>query len=215
MPIVTEMAGVNMRLEAGAIRELHWHTSAEWAYVLKGSTQITTVTSEGQNYVAILETYGASLPDNLILSKPPPTTRKAQNFLLVGAITSNFSKVIPTQFLGGTIKTADSRSFKAAEQLAVAEVTVEPGAMRELHWHPTQPEWAFFIEGYAIMTLLGAQSNARTFDFQAGDVGYVPPSFGHYVENTGNTTLHFLEIYKSDRVQDISLMVGSDAAIAR
>ena len=40
-----------MRLEAGAVRELHWHSSAEWAYVLKGTMQITTVTPDGQNYV--------------------------------------------------------------------------------------------------------------------------------------------------------------------
>ena len=46
-----DLAGVNMRLEAGAIRELHWHTAAEWAYVLSGTMQVSTVTSEGQNYV--------------------------------------------------------------------------------------------------------------------------------------------------------------------
>ena len=28
------MAGVNMRLEAGALRELHWHKTAEWAYII-------------------------------------------------------------------------------------------------------------------------------------------------------------------------------------
>ena len=33
----------------------------------------------------------------------------------------------------------------------------------------------------------------------------MPASFGHYVENTGNTTLHFLEIFNTNRFQDISL----------
>ena len=47
------------------------------------------------------------------------------------------------------------------------------------------------------MTLFGAQSNSRTFDFQAGDIGYVPTPYGHYVENTGNSTLRFLEIFNS------------------
>ena len=28
------------------------------------------------------------------------------------------------------------------------------------------------------MTIFGAASNARTFDYQAGDVGYVPAGFG-------------------------------------
>ena len=30
-------------------------------------------------------------------------------------------------------------------------------------------------------------------------------SLGHYVENTGNTTLRFLEIFNSDRFEDVSL----------
>lgn len=52
-------------------------------------------------------------------------------------------------------------------------------------------------EGQGRMTLFAAQSDARTFDYQAGDIGYVPASYGHYIENTGNTTLKFLEIFKT------------------
>jgi len=55
------------------------------------------------------------------------------------------------------------------------------------------------------MTIFASQSNAKTYDFQAGDIGYVPATFGHYVENTGNTTLRFLEIFKSDKFEDVSL----------
>ena len=36
-------------------------------------------------------------------------------------------------YTGGNVKVADSTIFKAAKSIAVAEVTVEPGAMRELH----------------------------------------------------------------------------------
>ena len=56
-----------------------------------------------------------------------------------------FSKVVPTQYTGGTAKIADSTVFNVSTQIAVAEVTVEPGAMRELHWHPTQNEWGFYL----------------------------------------------------------------------
>ncbi|KAL5637989.1 hypothetical protein ACGC1H_002301 [Rhizoctonia solani] len=52
MPIATAMAGVNMRLKAGAMRELHWHTTAEWAYVLAGSCRVTSVDQNGRNYIA-------------------------------------------------------------------------------------------------------------------------------------------------------------------
>ena len=46
---------------------------------------------------------------------------------------------------------------------------------------------------------------ARTFDYQAGDVGYVPFAMGHYVENTGDETLRFLEIFRSPYFADVSL----------
>ena len=55
------------------------------------------------------------------------------------------------------------------------------------------------------MGVYGANGNAGTFDYQAGDVGYVPRPFGHYVANTGSTTLRFLGVFRSDRVAEASL----------
>jgi oxalate decarboxylase len=46
------IAGVNMRLTAGGLRELHWHIFAEWAYVTYGSCRITVPDPIGQAYVA-------------------------------------------------------------------------------------------------------------------------------------------------------------------
>jgi oxalate decarboxylase/phosphoglucose isomerase-like protein (cupin superfamily) len=55
-------------------------------------------------------------------------------------------------------------------------------------------------------SLLFQQSAARTFDFSAGDTAVFPDNAGHYVQNTSpNETLQWIEIYKSDRVVDISL----------
>jgi oxalate decarboxylase len=55
------------------------------------------------------------------------------------------------------------------------------------------------------MTVFSPGGHARTFDFQAGDVGYVPKLMPHYVENTGTTPLRFLETFRSDRFEDVSL----------
>jgi oxalate decarboxylase len=41
-------------------------------------------------------------------------------------------------------------------------------------------------------------------DFQEGDVGYVQKTLLHYIENTGNTDLVFLEMFKADRFQEFS-----------
>ena len=56
-----------------------------------------------------------------------------------------FSKYPATQYSGGTAKIADSTVFNVSTQVAVAEVSVYPGATRELHWHPTQNEWGLFL----------------------------------------------------------------------
>ncbi len=77
--------------------------------------------------------------------------------------------------------------------------------MRELHWHPNADEWQYYISGQARMGVFAAEGNARTFDYTAGDVGFVPFAMGHYVENTGSTTLRFLEVFKSSYYADISL----------
>lgn len=50
-----QIAGVNMRLDEGVIRELHWHKEAEWAYVLSGKVRITTLDLEGANFIDDLE----------------------------------------------------------------------------------------------------------------------------------------------------------------
>jgi oxalate decarboxylase len=53
LPVSKSMAGVNMRLTAGgAGRELHWHTSAEWAIMLYGTARITAIDADGKSFVA-------------------------------------------------------------------------------------------------------------------------------------------------------------------
>ena len=103
------------------------------------------------------------------------------------------------------MRITDTSVFPASKTIAAALVEVEPGGMREMHWHPNTDEWQYYIEGQARMGVFAASGQARTFDFQAGDVGYVPFAMGHYIENTGNTPLRFLEIFKSGYYADVSL----------
>jgi oxalate decarboxylase len=59
-------------------------------------------------------------------------------------------------------------------------------------------------EGNATFQVKGEDDNvrhrsaARTFDYRAGEVGFVPMSMSHFIENIGNV-LHFLELFKSPR----------------
>jgi oxalate decarboxylase len=109
------------------------------------------------------------------------------------------------QTQGGFVQIADSRNFNVSKTVAAAMVTVKPGCMRELHWHPNADEWQYYIKGEARMTVFNTGPQAQTADFRAGDIGYVKKSFGHYVQNMGSTDLVFLEIFKTDRYAEVSL----------
>ena len=116
------------------------------------------------------------------------------------------SSMAPTrQSPGGSVHVVDSRNFNASKTVAAALVTVKPGAMRELHWHPNADEWQYYLKGKARMTVFDTGPKAETADFNAGDVGYVKKSLGHYVQNMGNTDMVFLEIFKADHYAEVSL----------
>lgn len=118
----------------------------------------------------------------------------------------SLSAMEPTfQRSSGEVRIVDTRNFPVSNTIAAAHVRVKPGGMRELHWHQNADEWSYFIEGKARMTLFFNGAKARTADFFPGDIGLVPKTLGHYVENTGDTDLVFLEMFKASRFEDLSL----------
>ncbi len=106
---------------------------------------------------------------------------------------------------GGEVRVVDSHNFPASKSIAAGLVTIKPGGIREMHWHPNASEWQYYIAGSGRMTVFMPPGKARTMDFKANDVGYVPAVAGHYIENTGKTDLVFLELFKASTFQDFSL----------
>ena len=75
-----------------------------------------------------------------------------------------------------------------------------------MHWHPNADEWSYFIRGHARVTVFASTNTARTFNYVAGDVGIVPKSMGHYVENMSDTEeVEMLEIFRAPKFEDFSL----------
>jgi oxalate decarboxylase len=115
------------------------------------------------------------------------------------------STLAPTKVTaGGEVRIVDSSNWPVTG-ISAAIVTLKPGGLRELHWHPNEDEWQYYVEGKGRMTVFAAGGRARTMDFQAGDVGYIDKSVPHYIENTGDTDLTFLELFPTAHYEDISL----------
>ena len=105
----------------------------------------------------------------------------------------------------GTVRITDTKNSPVSKTIAAALVTVRPGCVREMHWHPNADEWQYYIKGKGRMTVFNTGPNAMTMDFNAGDIGYVKKNLGHYVENTGDTDLQFIGVFRAPRYEEISL----------
>ncbi|MEV1332524.1 oxalate decarboxylase family bicupin [Micromonospora costi] len=273
LPIATELSGVDMALEPGAYRELHWHKQSEWAYVLRGSCRISAVDQEGRNFLddvragdlwffpkgvphhiqaldegvefllvfddgafsengtflmsdwfahtpreVLAKNFGWApelldrLPERekyIFAGQVPPALDRDRVVSPTGDVPSTFSHRMlaqePMRFPGGTVRIADVSTFAASTTICAALVEVEPGGLREMHWHPNDDEWQYYISGQGRMGVFASTGVARTFDFRAGDVGYVPFAYGHYIENLGSEPLVYLEMFRKPRFADISL----------
>lgn len=114
------------------------------------------------------------------------------------------SKQAPNTFDGGATKVIDTRQFPETS-LSALIIDLEPGALREVHWHPDADELQYYIKGEARMTVFDATANARTFNYRAGDVGFVPRTLAHYIENIGTEPMQVINVFNSRRYTDVSL----------
>ncbi len=147
--------------------------------------------------------FPADLPKSLAEDKAAVGGQKVQSSI---QYTFKMEAMAPTKRTsGGEVRVVDSHNFPAARNIAAALNIIKPGGLRELHWHPNASEWQFYLAGKARMTVFMPVGSARTVDFNANDVGFVPANAGHYFENTGDTDLVTLELFKASEFQDFSL----------
>jgi oxalate decarboxylase len=106
---------------------------------------------------------------------------------------------------GGREWIVSAREFPISKTITGVIMELEPGALRELHWHPHANEWLYVIEGNVRIPLFGSHGRARTETFEPGDAGYIPQGFGHAIENVGKTRARLIIAFDSGEYQEISL----------
>jgi oxalate decarboxylase len=273
-PISQGIAGVSMRLEAGSMRELHWHANAaEWAYVVTGNCRATVFAPDGTSEAAdfgpgdvwyfprghghsiqglgpgachfilvfdngsfsefatfsfsdwLAHTPREVLAKNLELTASelpqlpseevyfargpvPPALDKPASAPAKGAPLGHryaLEAQAPRTFRGGELRLATVAEFPISTTMAGGTMLLEPGGLRELHWHPNADEWQYLLEGRMRMTVFASKGRAETVELAAGDVGYVPQGNGHYLENVGPGRCRILLVFNSGTYQDIDL----------
>ncbi|WP_378948950.1 cupin domain-containing protein [Mesorhizobium sp. ANAO-SY3R2] len=93
---------------------------------------------------------------------------------------------------GGREWRVDSGRFPISKTITGVVLDLEPGALRELHWHPNADEWQYVIDGQINVTLFGSHGRFRAETLDKGDVGYIPQGYGHSIENVGDTPARIL-----------------------
>ncbi|ODU00544.1 MAG: oxalate decarboxylase [Planctomycetes bacterium SCN 63-9] len=275
LPISKGIAGVSMKLEPGAMRELHWHaTAAEWAFVVEGRVRTTVIDPDGaaetndfapgdvwyfpRGHGHVLECLGDTpthfilIFDNGYFSEfgtfsisdwfgHAPKALLAKNFGLPESAFDGFPReevyfargarppekaAAPLQgwkapalthkyellkrpphrtFAGGREWRVDSTSFPISKTVTGVILDLDPGGLRELHWHPTADEWQYVLDGDISVTMFGSHGRFRTETLSSGDVGYIPQGYGHSIENIGNKPCRVLIGFNTGEYATIDL----------
>ncbi len=106
---------------------------------------------------------------------------------------------------GSTLKLVTANEFPASFDMSGAVIHLEPGAMRQLHWHPNADEWQYVLKGEMVLGVFASEGKASISRLAAGDVGYVPKGYGHALRNDSDQPLDVLVVFNSGDYQSIDL----------
>ncbi|HEX4614030.1 MAG TPA: cupin domain-containing protein [Urbifossiella sp.] len=284
LPISKGIAGVSMRLEPGAMRELHWHANAaEWAYVVEGRCRTTVIGPAGDaetndfepgdiwyfprghghsiqclgdqpcHFILIFDngyfsefgtfsvtdwighvppalleknlgmpaaTFAAFPKDEVYFARGPvppaapaplhqgraPNSPNTHKFRMLAEPPHSIHR-------GGREWRVGQDKFPISKTVTGVILELEPGGLRELHWHPNADEWQYVIAGSAVeVTMFGSHGRFRTETLNAGDVGYIPQGYGHSIENKGATVAKLVIAFNTGHYEaiDLSLWLASN-----
>src|SRR5437588_4494795 len=124
-----------------------------------------------------------NVPDPLLSGKELPTFKFA--------LERSKAKLIGKS----TAREATVEEFPISKGIAGVSMGLEPGAMRELHWHATAAEWAYVDKGRVRTTVIDPQGHSETNAFEPGDICYIPRGHAHMLECLVDTPCHFILIF--------------------
>lgn len=104
-----------------------------------------------------------------------------------------------------TIQLATARELQASFNMAGGLIHLEPGDMRQLHWHPNADEWQYLLRGEMELSVFASEGKASMSRLVSGDVGYVPKGYGHALLNSSSKPVDILVVFNEGDYQSIDL----------
>jgi oxalate decarboxylase len=111
---------------------------------------------------------------------------------------------------GNTARESTVVELPIATGIAGVSMRLEPGGMRELHWHATAAEWGYLVEGRCRTTVLSPDGSAETNDFDPGDVWYFPKGHPHSIQGLGPGICHFVLIFDNGAFSEFGTFSVTD-----
>lgn len=111
---------------------------------------------------------------------------------------------------GGTAREASVAQFPVSKAIAGVSMRLQPGGLRELHWHANAAEWAYVIRGRCRVTVYDPEGRSETADFGPGDVWYFPRGHGHSIQGLGPDECHFILVFDNGSFSEFATFSITD-----
>jgi oxalate decarboxylase len=113
-------------------------------------------------------------------------------------------QVVHESDLGSVTKlTADN--FPILKRLSIKRLILEPGAVREPHWHANANELSYCVSGSVLVSILDTGSSFSSFVLTAGQMFHVDSGSLHHIENIGDERAELIIAFRHERPEDFAL----------
>jgi oxalate decarboxylase len=110
----------------------------------------------------------------------------------------------PTELDGGSYQQASEDNFPIlkGQEASILLLTLQPGGIREPHWHPSAWELNIVTRGVAAWVVIDGNGNHEAFEQHVGDIVFAPQGSFHYFENRGQEDMSITIIQNTSAPED-------------
>lgn len=105
----------------------------------------------------------------------------------------------------GSIRRLDRASFPILQRMSIKRLVLEPGAIREPHWHANADELGYCVSGELLVSTLDTGDVFGTFRVSAGEMFHIVSGSLHHIENVGDAAAEVIIVFSNESPEDFSL----------